>query len=257
MLKKTFLAVLAGGATLAAAAVVAAQNGFSASLFGGAVAEQGDVKLVSDLSDATTANDFSGIRFTAPAGFTFADLKTLGTEFNVTDDDCGGGSPRFELGLAGGQNVFVYLGPSPSFTGCAKNTWLASGNLIGNSDPCRWDTSQVSSGTQCNTYPGTLALIGSRTIAAIRLVVDSGWFFADKEQTVLVCDIRINSSTVFPCAGEGKPGQGKGREKVTICHNSHTIKVARPALKGHLKHGDHMGACTTADKKGKGKKGGR
>jgi hypothetical protein len=217
MRKRTLVALLAAGAMLAVTAVGAAQNGFSASLFGGAVAEKGDVKLVSDLSDASTANDFSGIRISVPAGTTFADLKTLSTEFNVTDDDCGGGSPRFELDL-GSQNVFVYLGPSPSFTGCAKNTWLSSGNLIGNNDACRWDTSQVSSGTQCNTYTGTLALIGTRAITQIRLVVDSGWFFADKEQTVLVRNVRVNGQTFF------SPNQGQAKSPAQIC------KAQRAAL---------------------------
>jgi hypothetical protein len=156
--------------------------------------------------------------------------------------------------------VFAYLGPSPSFTGCTPNTLVDSGNLIGNNDACRYDTSQLVSGTQCNTYAGTLALFGSHAVTGIQLVVDSGWFFADKEQTVLVCDTRINNSTVFPCQGENEqPGQGKGREKVTICHKGHTITVARPAVKAHLKHGDHTGPCTAADKaKAKGKKkGGR
>lgn len=44
--------------------------------------------------------------------------------------------------------------------------------------------------------------------------------------------------------GQGK-GKGKGKEKVTICHEGKTIKVAKPALKGHLKHGDIEGECAT------------
>ena len=88
------------------------------------------------------------------------------------------------------------------------------------------------------------------------LVVDSGWFFADKEQTVNVCDIRINQSTVFPCQGQPgeKPGEGKGRKKVKMCHNGHTITVGQPAVKAHLKHGDTMGPCTAAQKKAAKKK---
>jgi len=42
-------------------AAVASAAGITSSLFGGAVAEQSDVKLVSDLTDTSTANDFSGI----------------------------------------------------------------------------------------------------------------------------------------------------------------------------------------------------
>ena len=40
-----------------------------------------------------------------------------------------------------------------------------------------------------------------------------------------------------------KKGQGKGQDKVTICHKGQTIQVAAPAVKAHLKHGDSLGAC--------------
>lgn len=245
-------------AVLTAVVLVPSAGAASGSLFGGATMSGNQVKLVSDLSDVS-----SGINFTGTGVTTFSSLTELATKFDVTDDGCGGGSPRFQINI-GGKNVFVHLGPSPNFTGCASNTLVDSGNLIGNNDACRWDTSQLAAGTQCNTYGGpngALALLGSQTVTGIQLVVDSGWFFADKEQTVNVCDIRINGATVFPCQGSGggtQPGKGKGRVKVTICHKGHTIKIAEPALKAHKKHGDHVGVCTAADKaKAKKKKGGR
>lgn len=156
----------------------------------------------------------------------------------------------------GSNNVFVYLGQSPTFTGCTPNTLADSGNLIGNNDACRWDTSQISPGTQCNTYTGALALLGPQTVTGIQLVVDSRGFFADNEQTVLVCDIRINSSTVFPCAGgPGDGGSGGGADKITSCHHTNhkstgatkhvTIRISRSAWPAHQKHGDTMGACTS------------
>ena len=43
--------------------------------------------------------------------------------------------------------------------------------------------------------------------------------------------------------GDQSKGKGKGQEKVTICHKGKTITVARPALKGHLKHNDTEGPC--------------
>ncbi|HEX3057075.1 MAG TPA: hypothetical protein VHP82_13155 [Gaiellaceae bacterium] len=186
-------------------AAVASAAGITSSLFGGAVAEQSDVKLVSDLTDTSTANDFSGISFTLPAGTTFADLTQLSTEFNLTAGGCGGGSPRFTLHLSSGKNVFVYLGPSPNFTGCALNTWQSSGNLIGNNDTGRYDTSQVQAGTQSNTYAGALSLIGSQQVTSIDLVVDSGWFFNPQNQTVLVRNVQINGqSFVVPGTGTTK-----------------------------------------------------
>lgn len=248
---RKFLVTLATAAL--ALALPTAATAASASLFGGATKDGNMVRLVSDLSNTSTTDDFSGINFTDTGVTTFSSLQQLATRFNVTDDDCGGGSPRFQIAF-GSKNVFVYLGPSPTFTGCLPNTLVDSGNLIGNNDPCRWDTSQIQAGTQCNTYAGALALLGSMTVTGIQLVVDSGWFFADREQTVRVCDIRINQHVFFPCAGE-QPGKGKGRDKVTICHHTQgkngtkhvTITVSRTAWENaHRKHGDTIGACSTA-----------
>ena len=204
MAKRGLLMIAVVAAMLATAAVASAA-GITSSLFGGAVAEQSDVKLVSDLTDTSTANDFSGITFTLPAGTTFAQLTQLSTEFDPTIGGCGGGSPRFTLHLLGGKNVFVYLGPSPNFTGCALNTWQSSGNLIGNNDTGRYDTSQVQTGTQSNTYSGALTLIGSQQVTSIDLVVDAGWFFNPQSQTVLVRNVQINDQTfVVPGTGTHK-----------------------------------------------------
>jgi len=45
-------------------------------------------------------------------------------------------------------------------------------------------------------------------------------------------------------AGEADAKQrGKGKKKVTVCHNGQTIRVAKRRLKKHLGHGDTRGAC--------------
>ena len=212
MHRKLIVTVISLGLLLVGASVAAAA-GVSASLFGGAVSETSDVKLTSDLTDVSTANDFSGIKLTVPAGTTFASLTRLGTDFNPTVGGCGGGSPRFSIELAGGKNVFVYLGPSPNFTGCTLNTWQSSGNLIGNNDTGRYDTSQVQAGTQSNTYAGALALIGSQQVTAIDLVVDAGWFFNPQTQTVLVRNVQVNDQTFFAPTQSG----GKGTSPAQLC----------------------------------------
>jgi len=187
------LSILATAA-LAAFALAGPASAQSWSLFGGATQQNGTIQLVSDVSDATTTNDFSGINFTNLGNVTLADLKVLSAEYNVTDDDCGGGSPRFQLNVDG-KNVFVYFGPTPNFTGCAQNTWLSTGNLIGSTD-ARFDLSQLG-GPMNATYQQAIAFFqtytGSKTITGIQLVVDSGWFFADKEQTVLVRNVIVNT----------------------------------------------------------------
>jgi uncharacterized membrane protein len=41
----------------------------------------------------------------------------------------------------------------------------------------------------------------------------------------------------------GPAGKAYGKTKVTICHKGKTIRVAQPAVKAHLRHGDKLGAC--------------
>ncbi len=46
-------------------------------------------------------------------------------------------------------------------------------------------------------------------------------------------------------AAQYKDGTGKahGKSKVSICHKGKTIRVAQPAVKAHLRHGDKLGSC--------------
>lgn len=41
----------------------------------------------------------------------------------------------------------------------------------------------------------------------------------------------------------GSAGKQYGHHKVLLCHKGHTIRVAPPAVKAHLRHGDKLGAC--------------
>lgn len=183
----------------------------TATPFGGATVSGGILTLVSNTGDTDASNDVSGVRFTETGVTTFASLTTLSTEFDVTDDDCLAGSPRFQVRVqtsAGEKNVFVYLGPTPSFTGCSKNIWISSGNLIGSTE-ARFETAQVQSGGPLyKTYAEALAVVGSLPVTGISLVVDSGYAFADKEQTVRVRNVRVNGSTFH--TGETTPHGGRG-----------------------------------------------
>jgi len=161
-------------------------------LTGGAAVADESVTLVSNTGDVSDGNDASAITFTETGVTTFSSLTALSADFNVTDDDCSTGSPRFQVAF-GSQNLFVYLGPTPSFTGCAANTWISSGNLIGSTD-ARFDLSQLG-GPFYGTYADALALVGSQTVTGISLVADSGWAFADTEQTVLVDNVVVNDAT--------------------------------------------------------------
>ena len=178
----------------------------ASSLFGGATNSGGEVTLVSDMSDANATNDYSGISFDDLSGQPFSALTTLSSDYNVTDDDCGAGSPRFQVRLdendngiddVGDGNILVYFGPSPSFTNCDSG-WQSTGNLVGNNDAGRWDSGQITGGVNSGTYAQALTAAGSLDILGISIVVDSGWNAdaanGDSEQTNLIDDVTINSA---------------------------------------------------------------
>jgi hypothetical protein len=168
---------------------------------GGAMVFNRGAVLVANTGNTSTADDFSVIGIPVKSGLTFGDIERLSTKFNVTDDDCGAGSPRFQIRVDG-KNVFVALGPAGTLTGCEKNTWIRSGDLTeATAAECRVDTSQFAPGTQCNSWAGAAALLGSRPVQGISLVVDASWTgstnpaFTDKEQTVLVKHVTLNGRT--------------------------------------------------------------
>jgi Ca2+-binding RTX toxin-like protein len=189
------LASVSAVAAVSLSAILPALAAPAYSLFGEATESGGVVTLVSDASPG-----FGGLNV-ALSGATFASLTKLSADFNVTDDNCVGGSPRFSLPIdtnndnVSNGNIWIYLGPTPSFNNCTPNTWLNSGNLIGNNEACRFDTSQLAAGTQCNTYSGALALLGTGKILGVNVVADAGWAFQDGEQTVKIDNVMVNNDT--------------------------------------------------------------
>ncbi len=196
-------------AAIALAAVVLLANATltqaASSLFGAATTGSDHVVLISDLSDnpGTTTNDFSGVSFDDAVGLSYGALTNLSASYNVTDDDCGGGSPRFQIQIdTNGDNVSdgsvkVAFGPSPNFTNCASG-WQSTGNVIGNNDAGRYDYSNFG-GSPFTTYSNMPASVASGTVRNISVVVDSGWSNdasnGDSEQTVLVDNVMINSAS--------------------------------------------------------------
>ena len=200
---RKLLVLAVAGLALATAAPGLAANPTTS---GSATIDNSVGTIVSNTSVANTpADDGGAITFPIASGLTLAQITQLSAEFNVTDDDCGGGSPRFVVNYGPNKNVVVYLGPSPTFTGCAQNTWLSTGNLVGTSDACRVDTSQIAPGTQCTTWAAAVTLMGSQTINSISFVVDSGWQPADKEQTVQVRTVKINNDTFLTTPASKPP----------------------------------------------------
>jgi hypothetical protein len=216
-------AVVAVFAAMLAPAALAA----TATPFGGATVNEGILTLVSNTGDAGSTNDASGATFSDTGVTTFSSITQLSAEFNVTDDDCLAGSPRFQIRVqtpspGGEQNVFVYLDPTPTASGgCAVNTWLSTGNLIGSTTNGQYDTAQIQpGGNQVSTYAQAVALVGTYPVTGISLVVDSGWAFTDTEQTVLVRNVRVNASSFY--TGETTPPTNGGLNPAQACKKLRT-----------------------------------
>jgi hypothetical protein len=143
-------------------------------------------KLVSDASPG-----YGGIDYNTPASFKFTDINVLRAQQQPeADDTCTGGSPRFQLNVDtdgdGDQdgNVFVHTQFAPG--GCPGDTGdLAevggNGEVVGT-----YDLSQIG-GSGYTNYSGALAFFAANPtyrITGIQYIVDSGWAFADGEQTI-------------------------------------------------------------------------
>jgi hypothetical protein len=182
-MRKTFLA--AAVAALVAAAPAAAERSKGLTLTGGATKQGRTITLVSNTGDASATNDFSTIELSTRGVTTFSSLRALRARLNTTDDGCAGGAPRFSVTFTGGKTLHVYIGQlvNGDFI-CPLNTWFSTGNVLRSTD-ARFDLTQFG-GPFYGTYAQALALVGTQTVESMRLAVDAGWKFADKEQTVLV-----------------------------------------------------------------------
>jgi hypothetical protein len=151
-------------------------------------------------SDAAVPPSFGGTSIALSSPVAWADFDTLSTDYNITDDDCGGGSPRLQIrvdttgdGVSDGS-VRVAIGPSPSFTDCPTG-WQNTGNVIGNEDAGRYDYS-VFGGSPFTTYSNAPAAVTSGQVVGVTVVVDGSWNAnatnGDGEQTVLIDNVNVN-----------------------------------------------------------------
>ncbi len=200
-IKKYLIGAVASIAMLGAMAIPAfAANYF---LFGDAtIVTGGNPGNAASLpSDISLPNGYSGVEVSPTSPILWENLITLSTEYNVTDDNCGGGSPRISLGvdtdndnIADGY-IHIAIGPSPFFTGCTSG-WQTTGNLVGNADAGRYDYSQFG-GSPFTTYSEAPDSVKNGKVVEAFIVVDGSWSVAasggDSEQTVLVDNITVNN----------------------------------------------------------------
>jgi hypothetical protein len=155
---------------------------------GGATVTGDTATLVSNAGEPA-----SGLDFELPAQVAFGDITELSVDYDITSGDCGQGAPRFQLNIAddpGSNNVFVYIGPSPNYTGCGLGE-ASTGNLVKTSEP-RFDVTQLTcvvapANAFYATYEEAAACIGDRLVEGIQLVVDNGDIeMVDVDPTVAV-----------------------------------------------------------------------
>jgi hypothetical protein len=160
---------------------------------------KGPVVFQSIFSDAGDDNDFSFLSFTPSGTVLFSELTNLSAVYNFTDGDCYGGALRWSVRVSPSASVWIYYGNFPYFDECTSlpPDGSQSGlNMLSFTD-ARFDTSQISPGTQQNTYAGAMALVGDVPIIRASLVLDGGWG-ANGDQIVEPSSVTVNDNTFVP-----------------------------------------------------------
>jgi hypothetical protein len=145
---------------------------------------------------------------------TLADFDQLSADFNITAGACGSGSPRFQVKVIDptdntAKNLFVHFGDYPNFNNCATGTWTSTGDLFQAGKYI--ETSQLVNGYQLLGYADTIAAYGTYEVTSIVLVVDANYAFPESGQTVLIDNVKINSTVyTFESANSCKNGGWQG-----------------------------------------------
>src|SRR6478609_3371720 len=143
----------------------------------------GTIRLTSDLN---SGDGYAYLDLPVPAGATIAGLTDLGVDFILeADDDCGGGSPRFSVGIDmdndGAADVYLYVTFDPCVAGGANST----GNLVTSGEAHTF----TSTGLGPITWEEVVSNFGTGEITFLGLIVDGGGGQPDGEQTIYVQSI--------------------------------------------------------------------
>ena len=139
-------------------------------------------------------DSYGGIDFTMPEGTTIKDITHLSTNFAMISGACGGGSPRFQIGVIDPftnteKTIYAYIGEGPTYS-CDPSGWQESGNVV--EDGRFVDATQLGS-LFYTPYDEFLDTFGSYRVTSVILVVDSGWMFGG--QSVAVDNLQVIDQT--------------------------------------------------------------
>jgi hypothetical protein len=143
-------------------------------LFGTAEHAKDPTDQANHVIEITTsiAGAFGGVTRDLNQKITTLDDHLSVSYYFVSPLTCFGGSPRIQLRFdsngdgIGDGNLFGHFGPSPVFTGCLTNLWQHEDLTLSTLENapqtiCRWDSSQIVGGTQCNTWDGMKAMLST------------------------------------------------------------------------------------------------
>jgi hypothetical protein len=145
-------------------------------------------------------------------GDTLDQLTYLASQYYIQYGCDGGGSPRFQIDMSNGNNIFVYFGTYPSFADCLpSNTWqpacpstqCPTPNMASDSAGLRWDSTQIG-GPFYGTYSTAVTLANAQglTISSVSVITDGGWSTGNagtsNGQTFYFQSIQVNGVTRFP-----------------------------------------------------------
>jgi len=145
-------------------------------------------------------------------GDTLDQLTYLASQYYIQYGCDGGGSPRFQIDMSNGNNIFVYFGTYPAFADCLpSNTWqpacpatqCVTPNMASDSAGLRWDSTQIG-GPFYGTYSTAVTLANSQglTISSVSVITDGGWSNGNagtsNGQTFYFQSVQVNGVTRFP-----------------------------------------------------------
>jgi hypothetical protein len=133
--------------------------------------------------EADVPGEFGGVNYPTPVPVKIEDLDFLSTDYMFpTGSTCGGGAPRFVLrimGLPAGSNqISVYIGPPPSYTGCPAGVWSNTGNLL---TPVSLVDASQTGGPFYEPWAATQTRLAGSIVSRIFLVTDT---FAGPRTTI-------------------------------------------------------------------------